>query len=202
MAAFNHDCHGLSCLSWVLLAQGILYCVRCASPVRTYSYVLDAVVLLQLQFGISSRLLPTCVVESSLQVSKTTYSALQEHRSIQHTATGQKAKPQERMSTETTDTGNSSKTPEACRREAEEDMVKTAVEHGGAQIEQARPQGTTVKHQQAEGAQLAGVKQNRRNTSTQGRIGNWLCLPVCSFLLLRCLLATICGSLLELALSM
>jgi hypothetical protein len=42
------------------------------------------------------------------------------------------------MSTETADTGNSSKTPEACRREAEEDKLKTAVEHGGAQINQVR----------------------------------------------------------------
>jgi hypothetical protein len=48
--------------------------------------------------------------------------------------------------------------------------VKTAVEHGGAQIEQARPLETTVKHRQAEGAQLAGAKQSRRNTNTQGRI--------------------------------
>jgi hypothetical protein len=41
------------------------------------------------------------------------------------------------MSTETTDTGNSSKTPEVCRRETEEHKLITAVEHGGAQIEQA-----------------------------------------------------------------
>jgi hypothetical protein len=31
------------------------------------------------------------------------------------------------MSMETTDTGNSSKTPEACRRETEEHKLKTAV---------------------------------------------------------------------------
>jgi hypothetical protein len=74
------------------------------------------------------------------------------------------------MSTETTDTGSSSKTPEACRREAEEQKMRTAVEHGRAQIEQARPPETTVEHQQAEGAQLAGAKQSRRNTNTQGRI--------------------------------
>jgi hypothetical protein len=91
---------------------------------------------------------------SSLQVTKTTYSGLQEHRIIKNTATGQNAKPKVRMSTETTDTGNSSKTPEACRREAEEHKLKSAVEHRGAQIEQARPLEATVEHQQAEGAQL------------------------------------------------
>jgi hypothetical protein len=37
-----------------------------------------------------------------------------------YTAAGQKAKPKIRMSTETTDTGNSSKTPEECRRETKE----------------------------------------------------------------------------------
>jgi hypothetical protein len=74
------------------------------------------------------------------------------------------------MSTETTDTGNSSKTPEACRRGTEEHMLKTAAEHGGAQIEQTRPLETTVEHKQAEGAELARVKQSRRNTNTQGRI--------------------------------
>jgi hypothetical protein len=108
--------------------------------------------------------------ESSLQVTKTTYSGLQEHRIIVYTATGQKAKPKVRMSTETTDTGNSSKTPEACRGETEEHKLKTAVEHGGAQIEQARPLETTVEHQQAVGAQLARAKQSRRNTNTQSRI--------------------------------
>jgi hypothetical protein len=52
-----------------------------------------------------------------------------------------KKKPMERMSTETIDTGNSSKRSEAQHglREAEEHKVKTAVEHGWAQIEQARP---------------------------------------------------------------
>jgi hypothetical protein len=70
-----------------------------------------------------------------LRVTKTTYSGIQEHRIMKYTATGQKAKPKERMSTETTDTGKSSKTPEACRREAEEHKLRTAVEHGGAQIE-------------------------------------------------------------------
>jgi hypothetical protein len=59
---------------------------------------------------------------------------------------------------EITDTGNSSKISEACRREAEEHKLKSAVEHGGAQIEQARPLETTVEHQQAEGAQLAGER--------------------------------------------
>jgi hypothetical protein len=52
--------------------------------------------------------------ESSLQVTKTTYSGLQEHRIIVYTATGQKAKPKVHLSTKTTVTGNSSKTPEAC----------------------------------------------------------------------------------------
>jgi hypothetical protein len=108
--------------------------------------------------------------ESSLQVTKTTCIGLQEHRIIKYTAAGQKAKPKERKSTETTDTGNSSKTPEACRGEAEEHKLKTAVEHGGAQTEQARPLETTVEHPQAEGAQLARAKQSRRNTNTQGRI--------------------------------
>jgi hypothetical protein len=56
----------------------------------------------------------------------------------------EKAKPKERMRTEITDTGNSSKTPGACRREAEEHKMKTAVEHGGSQIEQARPLETTL----------------------------------------------------------
>jgi hypothetical protein len=86
-----------------------------------------------------------------------------------YNATGQKAKPKVCMSTETTDTGISSKTPEACRRETEEHMLKTAAEHGGAQIEQVRPLETTVEHQQTEGAQLARAKQSRRNTNTQGR---------------------------------
>jgi hypothetical protein len=40
-----------------------------------------------------------------------------------YTATGQKAKPKVHMSTETTDTGNSSKTPEACGRETEREFV-------------------------------------------------------------------------------
>jgi hypothetical protein len=55
------------------------------------------------------------------------------YRSIEivtYTATGQEAKPKKRMSTETTDSGKSSKTPEACRREAEKHKVRTAVEHG------------------------------------------------------------------------
>jgi hypothetical protein len=70
-----------------------------------------------------------------------------------YTGTGQKAKPKVRMSTGTTDTGNSSKTPEACRRETKEHKLKTAVEHGRAQLEQARPLETTVEHQQTDGAQ-------------------------------------------------
>jgi hypothetical protein len=44
-----------------------------------------------------------------------------------YTATGKKAKPKVHMSTETTDTGSLSKTPEACRREKEEHKLKTAV---------------------------------------------------------------------------
>jgi hypothetical protein len=48
--------------------------------------------------------------------------------------------------------------------------LKTAVDHGGVQLEQERPLETTVEHQQAEGAQLARTKQSRRNTNTQGRI--------------------------------
>jgi hypothetical protein len=110
--------------------------------------------------------------ESSLQVAKTTYSGLQEHRIIVYTVTGQKAKLKVRMSTETTDTGNSSKTPEPCRRETEEHKLKTAVEHGGAQIEQARPREITAEHQQAEGAQFARAKQSRRNTNIQSRNTN------------------------------
>jgi hypothetical protein len=82
----------------------------------------------------------------------------------------QGVKPKVRMSTETTDTRNSSKTPEACRRETEEHKLKTAVYHGGAQIEQARPLETTVEHQHAEGEQIARAKQSRRNTNTPGRI--------------------------------
>jgi hypothetical protein len=67
------------------------------------------------------------LTESSLQVTKTTYSGLQEHRIIVYTATGQKAKPKVHLSTKTTDTGNLSKTPEACRMEIEEHKLKTAV---------------------------------------------------------------------------
>jgi hypothetical protein len=67
------------------------------------------------------------VRESSLHVTNTAYSGLQEHRIIVHTATGQKAKPKLHLSTESTVTGNSSKTPEACRRETEEHKLKTAV---------------------------------------------------------------------------
>jgi hypothetical protein len=48
-------------------------------------------------------------MESMLQATKTTYSGLQEHRINQYTATGQKAKPKEHMSTETTDIGHLSK---------------------------------------------------------------------------------------------
>jgi hypothetical protein len=65
--------------------------------------------------------------ESSLHVTKTTYSGLQEHRIIVYTATGQKAKPKGHLSTESTVTRNSSKTPEACRRETEEHKLETAV---------------------------------------------------------------------------
>jgi hypothetical protein len=75
------------------------------------------------------------------------------------TATRQKAKPKVRMSTQTTDTGYSSKTPKACRGETEEHTLKTAVEHGGAQIEQARPLETTVEHPQAEEAQFLTVPE-------------------------------------------
>jgi hypothetical protein len=63
-----------------------------------------------------------CVVRR-LQATTTTFSGLQEHRIIVYTATGRKAKPKVHMSTET---GNSSKTPEACRRETEEHKLKTA----------------------------------------------------------------------------
>jgi hypothetical protein len=65
--------------------------------------------------------------EGSLHVTNTTYSGLQEHRSIVYTATGQKAKPKVLLSTESTVTGISSKTPEACRRETEEHKLKEAV---------------------------------------------------------------------------
>jgi hypothetical protein len=65
--------------------------------------------------------------ESSLHVTNTTYSGLQEHKIIVYTATGQKAKPKVDLSTESTVTGNSSKTLEACRRETEEHKLKTAV---------------------------------------------------------------------------
>jgi hypothetical protein len=65
--------------------------------------------------------------ESSLHVTNTTYSGLQEHRIIVYTATGQKAKPKAHLSMESTVTGNSSITPEARRRETEEHKLKTAV---------------------------------------------------------------------------
>jgi hypothetical protein len=65
--------------------------------------------------------------ESSLHVTNTTYSGLQEHRIIVYTATGQKAKPKVHLSMESTVTGNSSKTPEACRRETEEHKLETTV---------------------------------------------------------------------------
>jgi hypothetical protein len=42
------------------------------------------------------------VRESSLHVTNTTYSGLQEHRTIVYTATGQKAKPKVHLSTEST----------------------------------------------------------------------------------------------------
>jgi hypothetical protein len=58
-----------------------------------------------------------------LQVTKTTFSGLQDQRIIVYTATGQKAKPKVHMST---GTRNSSKTPEACRRETEKHKLKTA----------------------------------------------------------------------------
>jgi hypothetical protein len=48
---------------------------------------------------------------------------------IMYTATVQKAKSKGRMSMETTNTGDSSKIQEACRREPEH-KLKTAVEHG------------------------------------------------------------------------
>jgi hypothetical protein len=85
-----------------------------------------------------------------------------------YTATGQKTKPKVRMSTETTDTGNSSINTKSMQKGNR--GTRAAEEHGGAQIEQARPLETTVEHQQAEGAQLARAKQSRRNTNTQGRI--------------------------------
>jgi hypothetical protein len=49
-------------------------------------------------------------------------------------------------------------------------QLKTAVQHGGAQIQQARTLEATVEHKEAKGAQLARAKQSRRNTNTQGRI--------------------------------
>jgi hypothetical protein len=75
----------------------------------------------------SLRNLMQCERESSLHVTNITYSGLQEHRIIVYTATGQKAKPKVHLSTESTVTGHSSKTPEACRRETEEHKLKTAV---------------------------------------------------------------------------
>jgi hypothetical protein len=66
-------------------------------------------------------------VRELVTVTNTTYSGLQEHRIIVYTATGQKAKPKVHLSTESTVTGNSSKTLEACRRETEEHKLKTAV---------------------------------------------------------------------------
>jgi hypothetical protein len=48
---------------------------------------------------------------------------------MKYTATGQKAKAKEQMSTENTDTGHLRKTPGAQHAEGEEHKVKTAVEH-------------------------------------------------------------------------
>jgi hypothetical protein len=66
---------------------------------------------------------------SSLQVTKTTYSGLQEHRIMKYTATGHKAKAKEQMSTETTDLGHLCKSPGAQHAEGEEHKVETIVEH-------------------------------------------------------------------------
>jgi hypothetical protein len=48
--------------------------------------------------------------ESSLHVTNTTYSGLQEHRTIVYTATGQKAKPKVHLSMESTVVGVSPET--------------------------------------------------------------------------------------------
>jgi hypothetical protein len=63
---------------------------------------------------------------SSLQVTKTTYSGLQEHKNMKYTATGHKAKAKEQMST---DTGHSCKSPGAQHAEGEEHKMETTVEH-------------------------------------------------------------------------
>jgi succinate-acetate transporter protein len=92
-----------------------------ATPQSTIQHCREMAITILLVFRCFAFLCCSVVVgENSLQVTETTYSGLQEHRSIMYTATGQKAKPKERMSTEVTGTGNLSKTPEACRREAEE----------------------------------------------------------------------------------
>jgi hypothetical protein len=67
------------------------------------------------------------VPERELVTCNEHHSDLQEHRIIVYTAAGQKAKPKVHLSMESTNTGNSSKTPEACRRETEEHKLKTAV---------------------------------------------------------------------------
>jgi hypothetical protein len=86
--------------------------------------------------------------ESSLQVTKPTYSGLQEHRIIVYTAAGQKAKPKVYIFKHGDPSyRKSSKTPEACRRETEEHKLKTAVWLGGAQIEQARPLERSLRPQ-------------------------------------------------------
>jgi hypothetical protein len=56
--------------------------------------------------NMTSALSCSLMMMSSLQVTKTTYSGLQEHRIMKYTATGHKAKAKEQMSTETTDTGH------------------------------------------------------------------------------------------------
>jgi hypothetical protein len=53
------------------------------------------------------------VLQCGLQVSKTTYNGLQEQRTNEYTATGQKAKPKKHVSTKTTDLRHSSNAPEA-----------------------------------------------------------------------------------------
>jgi hypothetical protein len=73
---------------------------------------------------------------------KTTYRGVQEQRIIEYTASGQKAKPKEHVSTTNTNTGHSSKSPEAhhASRLASDHDVEAAKEHARAQTEQPRIQ--------------------------------------------------------------
>jgi hypothetical protein len=72
---------------------------RSAWAIETFSMICVLVVVLAIVGMLRDTPTEEFEIESSLHVTNTTYSGLQEHRIIVYTATGQKAKPKVHLST-------------------------------------------------------------------------------------------------------